>query len=220
MEVTVEQNGSQQRKNILFIRHGTTAWNMEKKYLGHTDIALLPDAERELASLREQLSNVSWDTVYCSDLLRCQQTLAQIRPCPLEQVKLDPRLREVDFGQWEGLTYDQLKDNPQYRDWIDTPQDVTPPEGESWQAFTARIDSFLQECLWADCSSMQSREAGAPTIIVVTHGGVIRYALSRLIANLGFWDTQVIPGQAIQVRLEQHGDQWVGTRVAFPGIGL
>ncbi|WP_340400978.1 histidine phosphatase family protein [Paenibacillus sp. FSL H8-0079] len=219
MEVTAGQNGSQQR-NILFVRHGTTAWNVEKKYLGHTDIALLPDAERELASLREQLSNVSWDSVYCSDLLRCQQTLAMIGPHLLGHVKLDPRLREVDFGQWEGLTYDQLKDNQQYRDWIDAPQDVTPPEGESWQAFTARIDSFLQECIGSDCPSMLSPESGVPTIIVVTHGGVIRYALSRLIADLGFWDTQVIPGQAIQVLLERHGDQWAGERVTFPAIGL
>jgi len=219
MEVTVGQNGSQQR-NILFVRHGTTAWNVEKKYLGRTDIALLPDAERELASLREQLSNVSWDSVYCSDLLRCQQTLAMIGPYSLGQVKLDPRLREVDFGQWEGLTYDQLKDNQQYRDWLDAPQDVTPPEGESWQAFTARIDLFLQECIGSNCPSMLSLESGVPTIIVVTHGGVIRYALSRLIANLGFWDTQVIPGQAIQVRLERYEDRWSGKRVAFPGIGL
>ncbi|MCW3793696.1 histidine phosphatase family protein [Paenibacillus sp. LS1] len=219
MEVTVGQNGSQQR-NILFIRHGTTAWNVEKKYLGHTDIALLPDAERELASLREQLSNVSWDSVYCSDLLRCQQTLALIGPYAMGQVKLDPRLREIDFGQWEGMTYDQLKDNQQYRDWIDAPQDITPPEGESWQAFTARIDSFLQEYIGSDGPSMLSPESGVPPIIVVTHGGVIRYALSRLIANLGFWDTQVIPGQAIQVLLERHGDQWAGERVAFPAIGL
>ncbi|NMI03259.1 histidine phosphatase family protein [Paenibacillus sp. SZ31] len=220
MEVTKGQNGSQQRKNILFIRHGTTAWNVEKKYLGHTDIALLPDTERELDSLREQLSNVSWDAVYCSNLLRCQQTLAMTGPHLLGHVKLDPRLREVDFGQWEGMTYVQLKDNQQYRDWIDAPQDITPPEGESWQAFTARIDSFLQEYIWSDGSSMFSPESGVPTIIVVTHGGVIRYALSRLIADLGFWDTQVIPGQAIQVRLEQHGDQWAGERVTFPAIGL
>ncbi|WP_181151012.1 histidine phosphatase family protein [Paenibacillus sp. PCH8] len=130
MEVTVEQNGSQQR-NILFIRHGTTAWNVEKRYLGHTDIALLTDAERELASLREQLSNVpTTGLVYCSDLLRCQQTLELIVPNPTGRVKLDPRLREIHFGQWEGMTYDQLKHNPQYRDWIDAPQEVTPP-GES-----------------------------------------------------------------------------------------
>lgn len=219
MAVNAGQNGPQQR-NILFIRHGTTAWNAEKRYLGHTDIGLLPDAEEELATLREQLSNVSWDTVYCSDLIRCQQTLAHISPHHMKQVKLDPRLREVDFGQWEGMTYDHLKDNQQYRDWIDAPREVTPPEGESWQAFAVRIDSFLQECVWSNCPSMLSCEAGEPTTIVITHGGVIRYALSRLIADLGFWDTEVIPGQAIQVRLERHGDHWAGERVAFPGIGL
>nr|WP_258166350.1 histidine phosphatase family protein [Paenibacillus sp. PCH8] len=78
----------------------------------------------------------------------------------------------------------------------------------------------MQECVRSEGMPLRSGVAGVPTIIVVTHGGVIRYALSRLIANLGFWDTQVIPGQAIRVRLDHHDDQWAGERVDFPGIGL
>ena len=104
-----------------------------KKYLGHTDMELLPDAEEELVLLSEQCRHLTWDAVYCSDLLRCRQTLAHIAPQVIEQVKLDSRLRENDFGQWEGLNYEQLKDNLLYRSWIDDPQKVTPPEGEAWQ---------------------------------------------------------------------------------------
>ncbi|WP_167544397.1 histidine phosphatase family protein [Paenibacillus xylanexedens] len=218
-EVHTNQPGPLKR-NILWVRHGTTLWNVEKRYLGQTDIGLLPNAKEELAPLHEQLSGISWHEVYCSDLLRCRQMLEKILPDAIGQVKFDSRLRENDFGEWEGLTYDQLKDNPVYRSWIDAPQEVTPPGGESWQEFTGRLDSFLQEMLLEGRSSMHVDEGQAPTIVVVTHGGVIRYALSRLIAGLGFWDTHVVPGQVIQVQLDQQGNQWFGSRVTFPPIGL
>lgn len=97
---------------------------------------------------------------------------------------------------------------------------MSPPGGESWQEFTGRLDSFLQEMLLEDRPSVHVDEGQVPTIVVVTHGGVIRYALSRLIAGLGFWDTHVVPGQAIQVQLDQQGNQWSGSRVTFPPIGL
>lgn len=217
MDITNGHGGTPSRE-IILIRHGTTAWNLEKRYLGHTDIGLLPAAEQELAPLREQLNNVTWDALYCSDLLRCQQTLAHIAPSQAGQAKLDARLREIDFGQWEGLTYDQLKDNPQYRDWIDAPQEVTPPQGEPWKAFAGRMDSFLEECLLPIQPTLYSRNTNTnvPKIAVFTHGGVIRYLVSRLIPELGFWDTHVIPGQAIKIRLDGHGQSWVGTRLTFP----
>ncbi|NEU61525.1 histidine phosphatase family protein [Paenibacillus sp. ALJ109b] len=215
MEIEAGPSGMQSRELIL-IRHGTTAWNLEKRYLGHSDIGLLPEAEQELSSLREQFSNITCDALYCSDLLRCQQTLAHIASPQTGQAKLDPRLREIDFGQWEGLTYDQLKDNPKYRDWIDAPQEVTPPSGEPWTAFAARIDSFMKESLMSFSPILHSRSINVPKVAVITHGGVIRYMVSRLIPNQDFWDTQVVPGQAIKIRLDGDGDSWVGTRLTFP----
>ncbi|MFK0522370.1 histidine phosphatase family protein [Paenibacillus illinoisensis] len=215
MEVESEKRGTEMRE-IVFIRHGTTSWNVEKRYLGHTDISLLPDAERELAPLRESIRGITWDALYCSDLLRCRQTVERIVPVQAGQAQYDPRLREIDFGQWEGMTYNELKDNPLYRNWIDAPQDVTPPGGEPWQAFAERIDSFVKECLVSVSSEEHSEEYHVPAIAVVTHGGVIRYAMSCLIPELGFWDTQVIPGQAMKVRLEKSGNIWISSRVSFP----
>lgn len=215
MEVESRKRGTGARE-IVFIRHGTTSWNVDKRYLGHTDIGLLPDAERELAPLRESIRGITWDALYCSDLLRCRQTVERIAPVQAGQVQYDPRLREIDFGQWEGMTYNELKGNPLYRNWIDAPQDVTPPGGEPWQAFAARIDSFVKECLVSVSPEEHIEENHVPAIAVVTHGGVIRYAMSRLIPELGFWDTQVIPGQAIKVRLEKSGNSWVSSMVSFP----
>ncbi|SDL30267.1 alpha-ribazole phosphatase [Paenibacillus sp. OK060] len=215
MEIEAGHGGMQSRE-IILIRHGTTAWNLEKRYLGHTDIGLLPEAKQELSSLREQCSDITCDALYCSDMLRCQQTLSHIASSQMGQAKLDARLREIDFGQWEGLTYDQLKDNSQYRDWIDAPHEVTPPSGEPWTAFAARIDSFMEECLMSFSPILHSRSINVPKVAVITHGGVIRYIVSRLIPNQDFWDTQVVPGQAIKIRLAGDGDSWVGTRLTFP----
>ncbi|SEB09011.1 histidine phosphatase family protein [Paenibacillus sp. 276b] len=215
MEIEAGHGGMQSR-DIMLIRHGTTAWNLEKRYLGHTDIGLLPEAKQELSSLREQCSDITCDALYCSDMLRCQQTLSHIASSQMGQAKLDARLREIDFGQWEGLTYDQLKDNSQYRDWIDAPHEVTPPSGEPWTAFAARIDSFMEECLMSFSPILHSRSINVPKVAVITHGGVIRYIVSLLIPNQDFWDTQVVPGQAIKIRLAGDGDSWVGTRLTFP----
>lgn len=215
MEIEAGHGGMQSRE-IILIRHGTTAWNLEKRYLGHSDIGLLPEAEQELSSLSEEFSNITCEALYCSDLLRCQQTLTHIASPQMGQAKLDPRLREINFGQWEGLTYDQLKDNLQYRDWIDAPQEVTPPGGEPWTAFAARMDSFLEESLMSFSPILHSRSINVPKVAVITHGGVIRYMVSRLIPDQGFWDTQVIPGQAIKIRLDGDGESWVGTRLTFP----
>lgn len=121
---------------------------MWKKYLGHTDIGLLPNAKEELAPLHEQLSGISWNEVYCSDLLRCRQTLEQILPDAIGQVKFDSRLRENDFGQWEGLTYDQLKDNPVYRSWIDAPQEVTRPVGNRGRSLPDGWIPYSKRCCW------------------------------------------------------------------------
>ncbi|MCK6074762.1 histidine phosphatase family protein [Paenibacillus silvae] len=212
-----EQLGPQ--RSLVLIRHGTTSWNVEKKYLGHTDIALLPDANEELAILREQCRDLTWDAVYCSDLLRCRQTLAHIAPLAASEARLDRRLRENDFGEWEGLTYEQLKHNPIYQSWIDHPQEVTPPGGEAWSSFAERMDSFLDEHI---CSMDDVRlpQSNPHRTLIVTHGGVIRYMLSRLLDGVGFWDTHVIPGQAIQVHLQKQGERWLGRRGAFPPIGL
>lgn len=128
---------------LVLLRHGHTQWNTERRYLGRTDLPLLPGAVQELASLVEEpaLCRDFW-RVYCSDLLRCRETLAAAAPHLEQQAVYDSRLREMDFGIWEGCTYEQLKDNRLYRSWIDQPEAVTPNGGEAWDSFTTRVDEF------------------------------------------------------------------------------
>ncbi len=129
------------------VRHGLTAWNAERRYQGHSDLPLLPGEASGLAELRREMAGVDFAAVYVSDLRRCRETLAWARPDLLDSALQDPRLREMNFGRWEGQTYEMLKDNERYRTWIDDPQAATPPDGESWQAFEARVSGVCGEFL-------------------------------------------------------------------------
>lgn len=133
--------------DLLLVRHGTTRWNREKRYLGHTDIPLDPGGRDELAPLARELAGKAFHGVYCSDLARCRETLAIISPPHADTATYDPRLREMDFGAWEGHTYEQLQHEPLYRQWIDSPQQVTTPGGESWADFAGRVDGFIGSLL-------------------------------------------------------------------------
>ncbi|MCM2996122.1 histidine phosphatase family protein [Paenibacillus cellulositrophicus] len=153
MDVLVKQ------LDLLLVRHGTTRWNREKRYLGHTDIPLDPGGRDELAPLARELVGKAFHGVYCSDLARCRETLAIISLAHADTAMYDPRLREMDFGAWEGHTYEQLQHELLYRQWIDSPQQVTPPGGESWADFAGRIDGFVGSLL-KDVEGACSRPAG------------------------------------------------------------
>lgn len=226
------QNLPELKLELVLLRHGHTQWNRERRYLGSTDLPLLPGAREEMAALRDQpeLREDFW-RVYCSDLLRCRQTLACIAPGLETSAIYDSRLREMSFGVWEGCTYEQLQHNPGYRSWIDDPAKGTPPDGESWQAFEARLDSFLQELRQE--AETSGKEAGlnlslegdschtiipghCPNVdplhlrvLLVTHGGVIRQLLARASENVTFRNAAAPPpGTAVAVTLVRKAEKW------------
>lgn len=113
---------AQPELELVLVRHGYTQWNKEHRYLGSTDLPLVPGEAKRLEKLGAQPPlGGEFSHVYCSDLRRCRETLAALVPRPMPQAVYDSRLKEMDFGAWEGYTYDQLKDNPLYQSWIDNP---------------------------------------------------------------------------------------------------
>ncbi|WP_415841199.1 histidine phosphatase family protein [Paenibacillus typhae] len=209
---------------LVLLRHGHTQWNKERRYLGSSDLPLLPEERDGLAAHRElpELTGDFW-RIYCSDLLRCRETLAAAVPWLEDQAVYDPRLREMSFGEWEGCTYEQLSDNLLYRSWIDDPAAVTPPGGEAWAAFAARLEQFLTDLLQEAglstiCCPDQQRGDGqtsssAPVILgherkklrvlIVTHGGVIRHLLAKIQPGVTF-RTGIAPppGTATVIQLQ------------------
>ncbi|AZS16784.1 histidine phosphatase family protein [Paenibacillus lutimineralis] len=183
------------------IRHGLTGWNLQRKYQGHSDEELLPGEASGLTPLRSKLAGQSFAGVYCSDLKRCRQTLQLIRPDLTAQAVYDPRLKEMNFGAWEGKTYEMLEHNPLYRAWIDNPKLYTPPEGESWELFQNRVADFQRELVQKSKELAVSGNANPSILLVVTHGGVISTLNMLMNPDADFWDSKVSPGEIMKLKL-------------------
>ncbi len=155
------------RRTVHLIRHEKTKANVERRYIGHTDQPILMPVSADIP--------INPTFIFGSDLLRCQQTAACYFPHALYIA--DERLREMDFGDFEMKTYEELKDNASYRAWIDTPDLVTPPNGESFAQFRERVMAGFTDITLADAT-------------FVVHGGVIQMILSTIL-NQDFYTLQV-----------------------------
>ncbi|MGX1900826.1 histidine phosphatase family protein [Thermolongibacillus altinsuensis] len=164
---------------ITFIRHGMTAENEAKQYIGWTDVPL---SEKGMKQLKTG-SYPTVDFVIASDLLRCHQTARCLFPhLRVEQCE---HWRELHFGEFEGKTYEELKAVDSYGRWLADPFGVAPPNGESFLDFQKRIEQGIEKTLSFFSASVRH-------IAVVTHGGPIRYILSRYAPETrSFWEWSV-----------------------------
>ncbi|HEY2495154.1 MAG TPA: histidine phosphatase family protein [Paenibacillus sp.] len=194
---------------LLLMRHGKTQWNVDKRYLGNSNISITREARAELIPLRRQLIGRTFSKVVCSDLKRCRESLAFVAPELLDVVVYDNRLREMDFGDWEGKTYEELKVLPLYCEWLDHPQTVFPPNGETWDFFQARIKDFLNSLI--PLALEDGRDRTTPSVFVVTHGGVIRQLITMSVPQLSFWDLSVEPGSLVRLLLTLDDGCWTGS---------
>lgn len=146
-------------KKLIFIRHGATAGNLEKRYIGRTDEVLCDLGISQIQKLKEQ--NFQIDKLYVSPMLRTKQTADILFPrIPQTEV---PDFRETDFGIFEGKTYAELSDCSEYQTWVDSNCLGPIPGGESVSAFKSR-------CCEAFCEVMAAIPENTTTAFVV-HGG-------------------------------------------------
>ena len=88
---------------IYLVRHGQTDWNLEKKTQGHTDISLNDNGREQALRVSDLLRNYKIDKIYSSDLLRASETAEIINKCLNLNIILDNRLREINYGDLEGI---------------------------------------------------------------------------------------------------------------------
>jgi alpha-ribazole phosphatase len=151
--------------NLLLIRHGQTNWNLEQRFQGQSDIPLNETGRKQAHALADRLSAKQFDAVYSSDLQRATETaniITQMSGC-----KPDLRLREVHFGDWEGLTYDEIKaKHPDtLADWEADIFKNAPPHGETLEGLSVRVQSMLDEL---------REKHEDQNILIVAHGGVLQ----------------------------------------------
>lgn len=170
---------------VLLLRHGQTQGNLERRYIGETDQPLCPQGIAALAGKR-----YGADRLFVSPLLRCRQTAELLFPGQAQQIV--PDLRECSFGAFEGHTYEELKDDPAYRAWLDTGGQSAPPGGESKPEQQERSVRAFRTAL-ADCR-------GGETAAFVVHGGTIMCLLEALEPTRQFYAWQCAAGRGFRCR--------------------
>jgi broad specificity phosphatase PhoE len=160
--------------DVVLIRHVET--DLAGTFCGHSDPDLNAAGEHRLRSLLEEVAPLGIERIYSSDLHRASRTAIAIGKRIGALVELRPGLREIYFGLWEGLRWDEIQQQYPHesQQWASEFPTRCAPAGESYREFTARIDAeFTGVIGW--------RKSGAQA--VVTHRGVMQYLLTRF---LGF----------------------------------
>jgi alpha-ribazole phosphatase len=159
---------------LLLARHGATANNAQQRYTGQTDLPMSALGERQAAALAARLVSQYLDSVVSSDLQRASvmaQTIADQHGVAL---RLDPDLREISMGGWEGATFEEIRERAaeQLRCWQDDPFTYAPPGGETILQVRDRLVRALSRWYAAYPDG---------TILWVTHGGCLGILLCHLL---------------------------------------
>lgn len=164
---------------LILIRHGQTAWNLEKRYCGFVDIGLNAQGINQSKCLSTRLAGEEIHKVYSSDRKRAIQTAEIALNARVSEKK--PDLREVHFGVFEGLTYKEIMQKyPEiYIKWIENPFSVVIPEGEDLRDFKTRVVNAFTDIA---CSNQDK------TVAVFSHGGVISIFINYILKTTDFWD--------------------------------
>lgn len=152
---------------LLLIRHAEPEEDARGRCYGRLDVGLSPAGLVNAERLAESLRDVELEKVYVSPRRRAVQTAAMLGGTP----GVDDRLRELDFGELEGRTYDEIeREQPAFfRRWMETPTLVRFPGGESYGELRERVAAAVDDVVAAHA---------ARTVGFVSHGGVIRAALA------------------------------------------
>lgn len=158
---------------ILLIRHGVTEWNKLGKFQGKADIPLSDEGRSQAMALKESLHG-EFQAVYASPLVRametarilCQDTNQQVIPCE--------GMKEIDFGAWEGLTLDEIKN-------------TYPKEFAAWRS-DEKEGPFIGGDISIRNASIRASEAirrvaenhPEDKILIIAHGGIIKAGLIGL----------------------------------------
>ncbi len=143
-----------------FVRHGQTDWNVEKRVQGHSDIPLNAVGRAQASQLQEKLQTIAFDHCYSSDLQRASETARILLGSHFLPIHVDPRLRERNFGIWEGKLSAEI--DPFLEQKLQTI--------ETDEAIIKRVSAFLQDA--------EKNHPGS-SVLLVTHGGLMRTILAK-----------------------------------------
>ena len=160
---------------LLLARHGESVWNAEKRFQGHTDIALSARGRAQAEALGRALRGYRVSAAYVSPFRRARET-AELALRELGvSMTIVHELRELSLGDWEGYTVDEVRarEGDPYRAWLRAPHDCPPPGGEPLPVVSERVRVAVDR--------IAAAHPNGEDVLIVSHGGVISvYACALL----------------------------------------
>ena len=171
---------------LLLTRHGQTDWNIAGRYQGQSDVPLNQTGQTQAAQIAKRLSTETIHAIYTSDLSRAVNTAQAIADFHQLEIKKDTRLRELSFGDWEGMTYKEMSAHSPvlFSKWMTDSMNISTPNGETLAQLAARVKSAFDQI---------KDDHKDQTVLVVSHSGALQ---SLLAVTLGvdlnrYWQFRV-----------------------------
>ena len=187
---------------LLLVRHGQTAYNAEVRFMGQLDIPLDEIGRVQAQAAARRLRSERPAAMYCSGLSRAFDTASVIQAAipSHPELRVDGRLTEGHFGEWQARTYDSIKANDSQRlaEWEADRLHVSPPGGETLPEIAKRVQAAYTDI----CAENKDR-----TVIIVAHGGSLQVLLT---IALGvplehYWQLWVSNASVSELRVDEWG---------------
>lgn len=161
---------------LILVRHALTVDNQKSRLSGHIDSSISQEGKEQINKITNYLKDFDIDKIYTTTSSRTKDTVKKLTELKSIEIIEKESLKEISFGDFEGLTFDEIKDKypKEFQDMIQKGYEYKYPNGESL------IDSYNRVCIELDniISNNDNR-----TILICSHGGTIRNIITYLISN-------------------------------------
>jgi probable phosphoglycerate mutase len=160
--------------NLYLVRHGQTASSRENRFSGSSDPPLTEVGEAMARAFAEAYASMAWEAIYTSPMMRTRQTADALCQLTRMQAKVEDGLKEVDYGDWEGLRQDEVKERwPEaFAYWADDVASRGTPGGETAFHVAARAMRVVEE--------IRSRHEQG-NVLLVSHKATLRIITCALL---------------------------------------
>lgn len=187
---------------LTMIRHGRTPGNEEKRYIGATDQPLAQTGMEAIEQkVKEGLYPKKPDRVVISPMKRCIQTAELIYG--ERKFEIIDELREMNFGIFEGKNFEDLKDDAEYKAWVDSNCTLPIREGEFMEEFTDRVMQGFYEMM----SFEKNIKHISRHVVMVVHGGTIMAICHSLLGG-EYFSYYVENGETVTLYYDRESDSW------------
>ena len=161
---------------LILVRHALTVDNQKSRLYGHIDSSISEEGKEQIDKITNYLKDFDIDKIYTTTSSRTKDTVKKLSELKFIEIIEKESLKEISFGDFEGLTFDEIKDKypKEFQDMIENGYEYKYPNGESL------IDSYNRVCIELDNIISNNDDR---TILICSHGGTIRNIITYLISN-------------------------------------